>query len=192
MSAIELVFDFFEDHTRAADHVRHFKPVGFGILCFAMAALSVFLAQAVSGKLSPFSFSWVSLGLMVVWQLALGFLFTAVLHLVMEFEGIQGSAASLFVLMGLTSLVWSAAVPVALVLRLAAPKSPWIWTVGFLAVGLFSLGYKARSIQDNYQVSAARAWGTLFAPYIAAVFAGLLLFAIAVVGTFNQFIQMMK
>ncbi|MBI4676537.1 MAG: hypothetical protein HY748_03025 [Elusimicrobia bacterium] len=189
MSAAEVVFDYFEDHTRSADSVRHSRPVALGLLCFAAGGVSVFMAQAVAGTLAPFSFSLLSLTLLVLWQVVLGLAFTAMLHLVMEFEGIQGSAASLFALMGLADLVWCLAVPLTLVLRLAVPNRPWLMTVAFIGVGLLSLGYKARSIQDNYQVSAARAWITLFVPYVAVVVAVLLVFTVAVVGLVKQFIQ---
>ncbi|MBI5883336.1 MAG: hypothetical protein HZB91_09565 [Elusimicrobia bacterium] len=189
MSAAEVVFDYFEDHTRSADSVRHSRPVALGLLCFAIGGVSVFMAQAVLGKLAPFSFDLVSMVLMAIWQIAQGLAFTAMLHLVMEFEGIQGSAASLFALMGLADLVWALAVPLALVLRLVAPGSGWLATSAFILIGLLSLGYRARSIQDNYQVGAARAWITLFVPYVALVVAMLLVFTVAMVTMFKQFMQ---
>ncbi|MBI5624697.1 MAG: hypothetical protein HY924_13040 [Elusimicrobia bacterium] len=189
MSAAEVVFDYFEDHTRSADSVRHSRPAALGLLCFALTGVSVFMAQAVLGRLAPFSLSVTSMVLMAIWEIVLGLAFTAMLHLVMEFEGIQGSAASLFALMGLASLVWALTVPLALILRLVAPGNGWLATAAFTLVGLLSLGYKARSIQDNYQVGAARAWITLFVPYAAVVVAALLVFAVAMVTMFRQILQ---
>ncbi|MFA6317990.1 MAG: hypothetical protein WC943_11270 [Elusimicrobiota bacterium] len=189
MSAAEVVFDYFEDHTRSADLVRHSRPAALGLLCFALGGVSVFMAQAVLGRLAPFTFSVTSLILMALWQVVLGLGFTAMLHLVMEFEGIQGSAASLFALLGMADLVWALAVPIALLLRLFAPGSGWLATALFTLVGLLSLGYKARSIQDNYQVGAARAWITLFVPYVAAAVAALLVFTVAMVTMFRHIMQ---
>jgi len=176
---MELLFDFFEDHEEAAAAVRARRPLALGVLCYLLGALSFCAAWGVSGLLSPLPFGWFTLCLFMLWELGAGFALVALLHLIVEMEGAQGSAAGLFVLFGMANLVWALALPLALVLIAACPRAHWPLTAAFLLAGCYSLSLKARSLQDVYQVSAGRAWVTIIPPYLAALAASGLAFSLA-------------
>lgn len=186
MSALELLFDYFEDHTQAAAHISQRRPVAFGVLCFALGALSLFVAQGLSGRLFPLSFTWPSLGLMFLWELATGFLLAAVVHLILDLGGVKGSGAGLFIQLGMANLAWTVAVPLVLVLRLLFPRSSLALTAAFFAIGLLSLTLKARGLQDNYHITSAKAWVTLGLPYLVMLVAVVLAVSLAAVVLFLQ------
>jgi len=189
VNAIELLFDFFEDHLKAAAAVRARRPLALGSLCFALGALSFYVATAVSGRLDPLPFGLITLTLLLLWELAMGFVLTAVLHLIAEMEGRQGSAAELFVLFGMANLIWGLAIPLVMVFMSVLPRPHWPVTAVFLIVGFFNLSLKARSLQDTYQVSSGRAWVTLILPYLATLMASGLALSLAMA---SLFIGLMK
>lgn len=189
MSALELVFDYFEDHAQAAAQISQRRPVAFGVFCFALGALSLFVAQGLSGRLFPLSFSWPSLGLMILWELVAGFVLAAILHLILDLGGVRGSGSGLFVHLGMANLAWAVAVPLILILKLLVPRSGLAVTTAFLAVGLLSVSLKARGIQDNYRITSAKAWVTLGLPYLLMLAAGLLAMGLA---AGILFLQVMK
>ncbi|MBI4376926.1 MAG: hypothetical protein HY549_10810 [Elusimicrobia bacterium] len=176
MNGLELIYDFFEDHVRAASAVRERRPIALGVLCFLIGGLSVFAAQALSYRLL-LSVSWSSCALLLLWKLAAGFLLVAVLHLLLEMGGRQGSAAGLFVLFGFSELAWALALPLVMLARLFSPL--WPLTAIFLGVTFWSFLLKARSLQDSYQISAGRAWMTLALPYLGMAALGLALASLA-------------
>lgn len=179
MGVLELVFDYFEDHVQAAARIDERRPVAFGALCFAVGALSLFVAQGLAGRLFPLSFGWPSLALMVLWELLCGFLLAAVLHFLLDLGGVRGSGSGLFVHLGLANLAWALAVPLVLILKFLLPGSSLAPTAVFLGVGLLSVGFKARGIQDNYRVTSAKAWVTLSLPYLLMMAASLLALGLA-------------
>lgn len=189
MSALELLYDFFEDHVRAAAAVAERRPLFLGVVCWLLGGASLFTAQALAGKLSLVSFTWAGLGITLVWKLALAFVTVALLHLFLELQGAKGSAAALFVLCGMADLAWALAVPLVLVSRAFLPKPGWAATALFAAVGLLAFSLKARSIQDAYRVSMGRAWMTLSLPYLAALFGLLAAFSLAVAGLLMQLVK---
>lgn len=189
VSGLELIYDYFEDHVRAAAHINESRPMALGALCFLVGGLSLFVANALARGPVFLSFSWSSLVLTLMLKLLAGFLMTAILHLVVEVTGAKGSAATLFVLLGMASLVWALTVPLVLLARFLLSGSPWAFGGIFMTVGLLSLSLKARSLQDNYQIRPGKAWAILSLPYIAMVVAGLLLFALAVAGLFFQIVK---
>lgn len=189
MSPIELVYDYFEDHVRAAAVVGERRPLALGIACYMVGGLSLFVAQALAQKLVLLSFSWTSLALVLLWDLAAGFLLTAVLHLILAMGSVEGSAAGLFVLLGLAELSWSLAVPLVLISRVLAPRSHLAVTAVLFAVGLLSLTLKARGLQDNYRLGAGRAWLTLGLPYLAMAAAAVLAFSLAVIGLILEIVK---
>lgn len=184
---MELVFDFFEDHVKAADSVRVRRPLALGVLGFAVGSLSFYAAMAVSGRLAWLPFGGIGLGLTFLWELVTGLLLVAVLHLIADFQGREGSASELFVLFGLANLVWGLAVPAALLLTSLRPGSRWPVGASFLLIGFYNLALKARSIQDTYRMSLGRAWTTLLLPYAALLLAAGLAFSLAMAGLLFQF-----
>jgi hypothetical protein len=168
MTFLELIYDYFEDHVRLAGVVRERRPLAVGILGFLIGGLSVFVAQALTHRLTLLSFSWTSLGVVAVWKVVAGFLLASILHLILEMQSIKGDAVALFILFGLADLVWALAVPLVLVLK-AVSGSSWLVTAAFMAVGFASLSLKARSLQDAYHISSGRAWFTLGLPYAGGV-----------------------
>lgn len=189
MGGVELAYDYFEDHVRAAALVNERRPLAFGIFCFLIGGLSLFIAQALAQRLLLLSFTGASCALTLLWELAAGFLLAAVLHLVLEMQGVRGSAAGLFVLLGLADLSWTLAVPLLLIARLAWPRSSWAATGVFVFVGLLNLGLKARSLQDNYRIGPGRAWLTLALPYLALIALGFLAFALAMIGLILEVVK---
>jgi hypothetical protein len=169
MSGIELIYDFFEDHVRAAAVIQERRPLALGVLCFMLGGVSVFVAQAMSARLHFLSFSMSSMMIAITWKIVTGFLLTAVLHVILDFGGSKGSAAALFVLFGMASLVWGLTVPLILISRLLFSHSPWLTGGIFMIVGFLSLSLKARCLQDNYRVSTGKAWVMLSVPYLALV-----------------------
>lgn len=190
MNSVELLYDFFEDHAKAAVNANRFRPVVIGTLALALGGMSNFVAQALAGRLFAFSFTLPSLGLAVLWEIALGFVLTAVLHLILEFSNVKGSAAALFVLLGFSSIVWSLAIPLLLIFRLLRPESVLAPSLVFMLVGFLVLGFKARSLRDNYHIGSAQAWVTLLMPYFAVFVAAVMMFSFAIWSAITQLIKM--
>lgn len=164
---IELVYDFFEDHSAAAAEIRRRRPLVLGLLAVLAGGTSLFFAQALAGRLTILSLSWPSLIAVLTWHVTLAFLTTAVLHLILEMGGAKGNAGVLFVHWGLSDLAWLAAVPSVLLLQALTPGSTWSVRLVFFGVGLWSLALKARGIRDEYGVASGHAWLTLGLPYLA-------------------------
>ncbi len=181
LSALELIFDYFEDHVRAASAIEQRRPVALGVIGFLVGAVSLFVSQALAQRLTLLSFSYTSCLLVVVGRLAAGFALAAVVHLILEMGGVRGSAASLFVQLGLADLAWAVAVPLVILLRLVYPGSTWPATGLFAVLWLLTLSLKARGLTDTYHVSTGRAWITLILPYAAVVVASLLMLSLAAV-----------
>ena len=179
---MELIFDFFEAPGQAAASLRQKKPLALGVLCLLMGALSFFIAADLPGSATLLPFGWISLSLFLLWELAAGFAMVALIHLIAEMQGAQGSAVALFIFFGLADLVWALAVPAALLLTAVFPKTSAPLAATLLLLGLCNLSLKARSLKDNYQMHALRAWITLLLPYLAALLASVLAFSLAVAG----------
>ena len=81
------------------------------------------------------------------------------------------------------------AFPMIIVARLSPGGFSWIAPLIFFFVGLLSIGLKARSLQDNYNLSAGRAWMTLSIPYLAVFLVGLLAFSLALISLIMQFVK---
>ncbi len=188
MASLELLYDYFEDHRRASASVNEGRPLALGAGCYLVGAFSLFVAQGLADRL-PFAFSWPTLGLLVLWELGSGFALAAALHLILDMAGVRGSAAGLFILLGMADLVWVAAVPAMLLLKLAAPDADWTRTAAFLATALVGVSLKARSIQDNYHLSSGKAWVTLGLPYFLLIVGVLLASALALVGLVLQVVK---
>ncbi|MDD5628707.1 MAG: YIP1 family protein [Elusimicrobia bacterium] len=186
---MELVFDFFEDHLKAAAAVKSRRPLALGLFCFILGALSFFLAMSVSGRLQPLPFNSFTLGLFLLWELGSALVLVAALHLIADFQGRPGSGGELFVLFGFANLSWGLAVPVALLFLALFPSAHWPLTAAFLLVGLYSLGLKARSLQDTYQMSQGRAWVTLALPYLGTLLASALAFILAMASVVLQIMK---
>lgn len=189
MSALELLYDFFEDHVHAAALIDERRPVAVGVLGFVLGAVALFVAQGLAQRHAVLAFSYASCLLVVLIRLAVGFAVASVVHLILDLGDVKGSAVSLFIQFGLADLSWALAVPAILLLKLAAPGSSWPATGFFFAIWLVTLGLKARGLKDTYRVSLGRAWATLVLPYVAVAVASLLALSLAVVGMAMQLIK---
>lgn len=189
MNALELLFDFFEDHAKAAAAVRQRRPLALGMLCLIIGAVSFFASLCLTGRIAPMPFGWISMSLFILWELATGFMLAAVLHMICDMEGNSGSASGLFILLGMANLVWALLVPATMLLMAAFPRNHWPLTATFLLVGYFNLSLKARGLRDSYGVSLGRSWMTLILPYFAVVLISGLVFSLAMA---SIFIQLMK
>lgn len=168
MSVLELLYDYVEDRARAAAFIRLRRPYAVGLLGVLLGSTSLFLAQALSGRLGLLPVSWTSLLLILVWRVGLLVVAAALLHLLLDLTGARGDSGALLVHLGLSELAWTAALPAVLMARAAGVASPWPVRLAFLAVGLGSLALKARALSDEYGVGPARAWATLLLPGFAA------------------------
>lgn len=178
-SALELIYDYFEDHVRLAGVVRETQPVALGVLGFLVGGLSLFVAQALTNRLHILTFSWTSLAVVLLWKVAMGFVLAAVIHLILELQGLKGDAGALFILFGLADVAWALVVPGVMIAR-AVSRSTLPVSIVFLAVGFLTLSLKARSLQDGYKISSGRAWFMLGLPYLAVVSAILLAISLLV------------
>jgi hypothetical protein len=186
MSSLEIVYDYFEDPLRAAGRIEKCRPVTLGLLCILTGALSFFLAQALSDHLSILSFSWSSCLLILIWRFSAAFLFTAVLHLILEMGSVRGSAVALFVHLGLSELAWGLILPLAIIGQLTTGYASWAMPGAIFLGAILNLGLKARAIRDNYHVGLSRAWLTLCLPYFATVGMVLLVFFLAMLGLLSR------
>jgi hypothetical protein len=176
MDVLELLYDYFEDRSHAAALIRQRRPFALGILGALVGGVSVFMAEALAGRLHVFSFSGPSLMLTLLWQVTTLFALTAALHLALDMTGARGDAGALFVHLGLSQLAWLAAVPATLIARALFPRATfWPAFLAFFAVWVWSLALKARGLRDEYGVGEGRAWATLFLPYV--LFAALITLA---------------
>jgi hypothetical protein len=173
MDLLEFLYDYFEDRSHAAALIRQRRPYALGLLGALAGSASLFVADALAGRLSLLSFSWPSLLIVLLWQVALLFAMTAILHLALDMSGARGDAGALFVHLGLAELAWLAAAPAALVIKALFPTASWTLRLAFVLVGFWSLALKARGVRDEYGVGEGRAWLTLALPYtaVAALFA---------------------
>ncbi|HXT01581.1 MAG TPA: hypothetical protein VN915_12965 [Elusimicrobiota bacterium] len=172
MDVLELLYDYFEDRAHAAALIRQRRPFALGVLGALLGGVSVFMAEALAGRLHVFSFSGPSLILTLLWQVSMLFVLTAALHLLLDMTGARGDAGALFVHLGLSQLAWLAAVPATLIARALFPRATfWPAFLAFFGVWVWSMALKARGLRDEYGVGEGRAWATLFLPY--ALFAAL-------------------
>lgn len=167
MDVLEFLYDYFEDRGHAAALIRQRRPYALGLLGALAGGASVFVAEALGGKLSFLSFSVPSLSLVLLWQFSMLFASTAILHLLLDMTGARGDAGALFVHLGLSELAWLAAVPATLIAQALFAHPAWPVRGVFFAVGLWSLALKARGLRDEYGVGEGRAWVTLGLPYLA-------------------------
>jgi len=165
MDVLEFLYDYFEDRAHAAALIRQRRPFALGLLGALAGGASVFVAEALGGRLSFLSFSGPSLLLTLLWQVAVLFSLTAALHLLLDLTGARGDAGALFVHPGLSELAWLAAAPAVLIVQALFPESAWAVRLAFVAVWFWSLALKARGLRDEYGVGEARAWLTLGLPY---------------------------
>ena len=172
MDVLELLYDYFEEGERAAALIRQRRPLALGFLGALAGGASVFVAEALGGRIHVFSFSLPSLMLTLLWQAAALFALTAAVHLSLDMTGARGDAGALFVHLGLSELAWLAAVPATLILQALFSQSAWPARLAFVLVWFWSLTLKARGLRGEYGVGAARAWLTLVLPY--ALFAALI------------------
>ena len=121
--AMSVFYDFIEAPERAARTVQRHPPVVLGVLAFAIGALSFYLAHKLSGKMGVLGASLLSFSVIFVWRLGMGVVQTAVVHFVAESVGGKGKAVPLFVLMGLSELAWTLALPGVLLLMALMPGS---------------------------------------------------------------------
>jgi len=187
--SLETLFDFFEDFPQAAKSIRRNPPFLLGTFGYVIAGLSLFLAQSLGRSIPVSSSLSISVGFYCMWQLGMGFVLTSLIHLVLEIGGVRGSALGLYVLLGLSSLVWTLAVPATLLSTLLLPSSRWIGPVLFLVLWLLTLVLKTFSVAKNYEIGLGPAWLVLVLPYLLAIPLLLFLFVLVIWGISVQFLR---
>jgi hypothetical protein len=171
MDVLEFLYDYFEDRAHAAALIRQRRPFALGLLGALVGGTSAFVAAALAGHMHIFSFSGPSLMLTLLWQVAMLFVLTAALHLLLDMTGARGDAGALFVHLGLSELAWIAYAPLTMIMQALFPQSSWPIFLALLLVWVWSLALKVRGLRDEYGIGEARAWLTLGLPY--ALFATL-------------------
>lgn len=166
--SFEVLAEFIEEPKHAARLVAERKPWPLGLAAFFVAGGSLFLSQAVSRHFLPVASGPASLLAVCLWTLVCGFMLTAALHLLADAQGLAGSGVALFVLVGLSELVWALVLPASLILRAARADSFFTLLPLLGLAGIVSLRLKARSIRHVYGVSAAKAWSLLMLPYVGS------------------------
>jgi hypothetical protein len=167
MDVLEFLYDYFEDRAHASALIRQRRPYALGVLAALIGGVSLFMGEALAGRLLLLSFSWPALLLTLTWQLTSLFLATAVLHLVLDMGGARGDAGALFVHLGLSDLGWLAGVPLILLAQAVFPHPAWPVRIIFVVVGLWCVALKARALRDEYGIGEGRAWLTLGLPVLA-------------------------
>ena len=199
---LDLAFDFIDEPARAAAAARARRPVAAAVAAVLLAAVSLFLAQAVSVSFLPVSSGPFSFVFICAWRVIGTFLLAGVLHLTVEVVArrgfgahhadppSRGQAAGLFVLLGLSDLAWTLALPGVLILK-ALGLDNWL-TVWLLigALGTLSIRYMARSVRENYGLSSPMAWTIVSLPYIGLAVLGAGFFALAVGGVVVSMLKM--
>jgi len=169
MDLLEFLYDYFEDRPHAAALIRQRRPYSLGLFGALLGGFSLFVANALAGRLSVLSFSWPALLLTLMWQITFLFATTAILHLLLDMTGARGDAGALFVHLGLAELGWLAAAPLALIVMALAPHPAWALRLAFFAVWCWTLALKVRGVRDEYGVTEGRAWITFLTPYAATL-----------------------
>ncbi len=164
---INVFYDFIEDPERSAAAARRHAPLVLGSFAYLLSALSLFLAQAVSGKTGLFGLSWMSVSFVIVWSVGMGVLQTGLVHFIAEVCGGKGRASSLFVMLGLSELSWTLVLPGVLVLQAFFPDFKWGLPIISFVVSLICLLLKVRSIRLNYRFGSLQAWFSILFPQLA-------------------------
>ena len=161
---LDLYLDFFERPQAALRRVWASQPVGAGLLAYSLAGASLLFAQAFLGPLpSPRWMLW-AVALWCVWEILTGLMTAAAVHFAAEWMGARASGSGLFVLLGMSELVWALAVPLTLILEAFRVQGPGQVLV-FLGLGAASFALKLRSVRDHYGLTAGKAAAALIAPY---------------------------
>ncbi len=158
---LDILYDFLGDPDRAAGRVLERRPLGLALLSLVLSALSFYVAQEAAAGLD-----WGGLfGVVLVatWGLAHALALTAFLRLSTGAPGL-----GLFILMSLSELAWTLAVPAAMLARLVNSRAaaPAL----FFLIGLLSLALKARGVRQAGRLPAAEAWLQLGFAYVACLF----------------------
>jgi hypothetical protein len=169
MDILEFLYDYFEDRAHAAALIRQRRPYALGLLGALFGGVSLFVFNALAGRLGLLSFSWPALLISLIWQVAFLFATTAVLHLLLDMTGARGDAGALFVHVGLSEVAWLAAAPAALIVQAFSDHAAWFTWLVFIAVWGWTLALKARGIRDEYGVGEGRAWVTLLLPAVVGM-----------------------
>lgn len=168
MNALALYQDFFEAPESSVREVQDRLPLAAGASAYLLAALSIFLARALFGGGRLFGGYGPTLAMTAAWHLGAGFLSSAVIHWLAEGFGGKGRALPLFVLLGLSELAWALVLPLAFLLRAAAPGSAFAFPACMAFVGAGVLCLKARSIRLNYGLGPGSSWLVLLLPFLLA------------------------
>lgn len=189
-TGLYVLYNFIEAPRDAASATRRRPLVGLGVLGYAVASLSIFLASRLVEGSGMSEGALFLLGFMFIWRLGTGIVLTAVVHFIAESMDGEGKGVPLFVLMGLSELTWTLLLPGTMLILAFLPGSRWAGTALFGIVGLVCLGAKARSVAHNYGFGALKAWFSLLVPYLAVAAVGTLLFFTALVGFMHQLIKL--
>jgi len=171
---IDLLADFYGAPVEQAGRLARDAPIGLGVLCFLLFGATLIVAHAFRGGSSEFLFKLLPWGAVVLLSglipLVLGYLLAGILHLTAELLGArQGSAAAMFVLLGLCQLLYVLYLPVVLTTEVFSEDPGALRACALLAIGALSLALKVASVRGNYGLGAGRALAVLLFPYASAL-----------------------
>ncbi|HVE14397.1 MAG TPA: hypothetical protein VNI01_13435 [Elusimicrobiota bacterium] len=188
--SLRLVDDFLEEPEALAGQLRASPRPLAAVGGFLVAGLSIFLAQAISGRAVFFGVSSFWLAVVCLWQLGVGAAMSALVHLSAEMMGGKGRALALFSLFGLSDLAWTTVLPITLLWLAAFPGQAW--ASGLLTMPVFYgvLRLRARSVSHAYGLPISKAWTAVGAPYLAMGLMVGALFSVAIWGVFRQLLKL--
>lgn len=168
MITFEVLAEFIEEPKHAARLVTEKRPWPLGLAALLVSGGSLFLAQAASRHFLPLAMGPASFVAVCLWSAVCGFTLAAALHLLADAQGHAGSGIGLFVLIGLSELVWALVLPASMVLRVLRLDSILSVMLLLVVAGILSMRLKARSVRHIYGISATRAWSLLMLPYLGS------------------------
>ncbi len=179
---LELLYDVIFSPAAAMRQIAARRPVGQAVAAFLLSiiipagAIYFVLQATAAGKFAGAFFAAAVCVRLLMW-----FVGSAVLQLVAELFGGQGSAVGLFAAIGFAHLPFIFAVPLAVAgLLLPEGAAALLFAVGVLALVFWVLALTAVAIRDVHGLSTAKAVLVLLTPLLAvlaalvaaAVFAG--------------------
>ncbi|OGS05569.1 MAG: hypothetical protein A3G41_04350 [Elusimicrobia bacterium RIFCSPLOWO2_12_FULL_59_9] len=173
---LDIIYDFFASPFQAMESVRGNRPVLLGLMAYLASGMTWIIVQAFPGTFNAEILSWIPWPMLLamggVVAVIVGICLTGILHITAELFGGNGSALGLYVLLGLSELVWVFYLPILFLANFLFGYTGVFHFAALLVLGTISLSLKARSIRDNYGFTSRRAWTVLFLPYTIAVLLG--------------------
>lgn len=181
MAFLNTLFNFVQSPSAAINKIMHEPRFGFAVLGYIVGALSILMMCSLEGGGSVGRF-WLVSGFLLIlfFNVCVGFFFASSAHLFLELTTGKGSAAGLFVLLGLSEFTKTLLVAFALSAS-ALPALAAARTVVVILVLLLQLFFVLFMMQKAYGLSKIRTFFALFVSFVPSLIS-LLVVGFAVLG----------